>query len=73
MRSLGTCFDLPPDPQVEHVITLMCRVFSTSAALMALVDTDRIFIRWGSGGMRSRPSPCGRHVLYSTLVYPFSV
>lgn len=49
MRSLGTCFDVPPDPQVEHMITLMCQVFSTSAALMALVDSDRIYIRNAQG------------------------
>ena len=45
MRSLGTCFDVPPDPQVEHVITLLCQVFQTSSALLALVDSDRIYIR----------------------------
>ena len=45
MRRLGTCFDLPPDPQVEHVITLLCQVFQTSSALLALVESDRIYIR----------------------------
>jgi hypothetical protein len=45
MKSLGTCFDVPPDPQVEHVITLLCQVFQTSSALMALVESDRIYIR----------------------------
>ena len=45
MESLGTCFDVPPDPQVEHVITLLCQVFQTTSALMALVDSDRIYVR----------------------------
>ena len=43
MRSLGTCFDVAPDPQV--IITLMCQVFHTSSALLALVDSDRIYVR----------------------------
>ena len=36
---------VPHFPQVEHVITLLCQVFQTSSALLALVDSDRIYIR----------------------------
>ncbi|KAK9915620.1 hypothetical protein WJX75_001643 [Coccomyxa subellipsoidea] len=43
------CADGPPDPQLEHIVQLACTVFGTANALVALLDSERIIIRNGSG------------------------
>ncbi|CAL8470312.1 g9854 [Coccomyxa elongata] len=48
IRSLN-CSDGPPDPQLEHIVQLACTVFGTANALVALLDSERIIIRNGSG------------------------
>ena len=41
----------------EHIIQLACTVFGTSNALVALLDSDRIIIRNGSGMFAPGTSP----------------
>eukprot|EP00891_Asterochloris_glomerata_P004428 jgi/Astpho2/4428/Aster-00044 len=42
----------PPDPQIDHIVSLICTIFKTEAALVALVDDNRIFIKNAQGFMK---------------------
>ena len=42
-----SCATGPPDPNVSHIIDLICQVFGVESALLALFDDRRrIYIRW---------------------------
>ncbi|KAK9820570.1 hypothetical protein WJX72_011761 [[Myrmecia] bisecta] len=44
--------DEPPDPEISHIVSLICNVFKTNAALVALVEDGRIYIRNSQGFQR---------------------
>lgn len=37
--------DAIPVPAIDHIVTLICQVFQVEAALVALFDDNRIFVR----------------------------
>lgn len=38
-----------PNPHIEHIISLICRLFDVQDALLALLDGERVFIRDAAG------------------------
>lgn len=49
LQRLGLAGNSLPDPTIGPLVDLMCKVFNTQNALVAILDQERVFIKEGTG------------------------